>query len=76
MPWTEAFWKPIKLKDGRAIATLAEARVLILSLPASRQELQLWLEAMDLLARASEFPNARDEALAAMLVALRADGLI
>jgi hypothetical protein len=71
MPWSDAFWKPIKLKDGRTVATLAEARVLILSLPGSQQEPH-WVEASELLARASEFPSARDIALAAMLRALRA----
>jgi hypothetical protein len=76
MPWTDQFWRPIKLKDGRSVATLAEARVLILSLPASQQEMPHWVEASDLLARASEFPNAQDLALAAMLQALRAEGLI
>jgi hypothetical protein len=37
MAWSDEFWKPIKLKDGRSVATLAEARVLILSLPGSKQ---------------------------------------
>jgi hypothetical protein len=76
MPWSDEFWKPIKLKNGRSVATLGEARVLILSLRASQQELPHWVEASDLLARASEFPSARDLALAAMLEALRADGLL
>jgi hypothetical protein len=76
MPWTDQFWRPIKLKDGRSVATLAQARVLILSLPAAQQESPQWVEASDLLARASEFPSARDLALAAMLEALRAEGLI
>jgi hypothetical protein len=44
MPWSDAFWKPIKLKDGRTVATLAEAKVLILSLPGSQQEPH-WVEA-------------------------------
>jgi hypothetical protein len=70
------FWRPIKLKKGRSIATFGEARVLILSLPPSQQELPHWVEASDLLARSSEFPGARDLALATMLQALRAAGLL
>jgi hypothetical protein len=76
MPWTDPFWKPIKLKDGRTIATLGEGRVFILALPAALQGTPLWLEATELLARASEFPSARDEALAAMLKALKAEGFL
>ena len=76
MPWSDEFWRPIKLKDGRSVATLGQARVSILSLPASQQELPHWVEASELLARASEFPNALELALAAMLEALAADGLL
>jgi hypothetical protein len=76
MSWTDAFWRPIKLKDGRSVATLGEARVLLLSPPASEQELPHRVAASGLLARASEFPRARDLALAAMLEALRAEGLL
>ena len=76
MPWSDAFWRPIKLKDGRSVATLGQARVLILSLPASQQELPHWVQMSELLARASEFPSARELALAAMLEALTADGLL
>jgi hypothetical protein len=76
MPWTDSFWKPIKLKDGRRIATLAEGRVFILSLPAPQQEQPHWLEATELLARASEFPSARDEALATMLQGMKAQGVL
>jgi hypothetical protein len=33
MPWTDSFWKPIKLNDGRALTTLGDARELISTLP-------------------------------------------
>jgi hypothetical protein len=76
MPWSDEFWRPIKLKDGRSVATLGQARVSILWLPASQQELQHWVEASELLARASEFPNARDWRWRRWLEALTADGLL
>jgi hypothetical protein len=33
MPWVRKFDEPIALKDGRTIATLADARRLMVSLP-------------------------------------------
>jgi hypothetical protein len=33
MAWSDEFWKPIKLKDGRTLATLGDAREFISTLP-------------------------------------------
>jgi hypothetical protein len=76
MPWTDAFWKPIKLNDGRVLSTLGDARELIVSLPALKQAEGHWQDAEELLTRASIAPSARDDALAAMLRSLRIEGLI
>jgi hypothetical protein len=42
MPWTRNFPTPIILKDGRSIATLNQARELILSIPPLQRETFLW----------------------------------
>jgi hypothetical protein len=76
MPWTAQFSRPIELKDGRTLVTLGKARFFLLSLPAANQDEPHWVDTMTLLLRASEFPNAIDEALAVMLIALKAEGLI
>jgi len=70
-PWTMKFWNAIKLNDGHMIATLGEARVPVLSLPASQQEELHWEAAAELLKRAADSPSAMDDALAAMLHALK-----
>jgi hypothetical protein len=64
MGWEAKLWKPIKLKDGRKIEALREARDLILTLPQFRQRNPDWLFASELLARASKSISAVDDALA------------
>jgi hypothetical protein len=76
MPWTDQFWKPIKLKDGRVLSSLGDARELIASLPAMKQAEGHWQDAEELLTRASIAPSAKDEVLAAVVRALRVEGLI
>ena len=76
MAWTEPFWKPIKLRDGRALNTLADARELIAALPASKQAESRWQNSQALLTRASTSSSAMDEALTVVLGALKAEGLI
>jgi hypothetical protein len=76
MPWTDSFWKPIKLNDGRTLTTLGDARELIASLPPMKQAEGHWQDAEELLTRASIAPSAKDEALAAVVRALRAEGLL
>jgi hypothetical protein len=76
MPWTDPFWKPIKLNDGRALATLGDARELIASLPAMKRAEGHWQDAEELLTRASIAPSAKDEAQAAVVRALKTEGLI
>jgi len=76
MPWTARFWRPIALKDGRTIATLADARDVLLSAPSIAQRQPHWRDAAELLSRAARSKSAMDEALWQMLRALKAEGLI
>jgi hypothetical protein len=76
MPWTDSFWKPIKLNDGRLLTTLGDARELIATLPPAAQVAERWLDADEMLVRAEAAPSARDEALAAVVRALKAEGLL
>jgi hypothetical protein len=76
MPWTDEFWRPINLKDGRRIGGLAAARVLILSLPEPSQSHAHWQHAVEMLSRAAESKSAIDDAQAQMLRALKAEELI
>jgi hypothetical protein len=76
MPWTNPFWKPIKLNDGGVLSTLGEARELIAMLPALKQAEGHWRDADEMLVRAEAAPSAMDDALAAMVRALKAEGLI
>jgi hypothetical protein len=76
MAWETKFWKPVKLKNGRTIETLGDARDLIRSLPQFRRRNSEWQFALELLARASEATSLADDALAQLLRALKAEGLI
>jgi hypothetical protein len=76
MAWTEPFWKPIKLRDGRTLTTLDDARELISTLPPTAQVAERWLDADEMLVRAETAPSARDDALAAVVRVLKAEGLI
>ena len=76
MAWETKFWKPVKLRSGRRIDTLGEARDLIRFLPQFRRQSPDRRLACELLARASEATSLVDEALAQMLRALKAEGLV
>jgi hypothetical protein len=76
MPWSDPFWKPIKLNDGRLLSTLEDAREFIATLPALKQADGHWQDAEEILSRASVAPSAMDDALAAVVRALKTEGLI
>jgi hypothetical protein len=42
MPWSRKLATPITLKDGRTIATLSQARELMLSLPITHRRGDMW----------------------------------
>jgi hypothetical protein len=76
MTWARKFAKPIALKDGRTIETLADARNFILF--QSDQEQLFWHYAAELLIEAATNGDERaiDEARAQLTRALRAERLI
>jgi hypothetical protein len=76
MPWTRKFREPIALKDGRVIATLDDARVVMRSLPARSQSSDVWLYAGGLMLEAATANGPIRETAAELRRALRADGLL
>jgi hypothetical protein len=76
MAWTDQFWKPIKLADGRVIKSLGDARAMMLTLPHDQRESPHWRHATEIVARAASSPSVIDDALSQTLTALKADGLV
>jgi hypothetical protein len=76
MPWSRPLSQPIVLKDGRVIATLNDARVVMRSLPATSQGRDVWLYAGGLMLEAATSNVPIGEAAAQLRRALRADGLL
>jgi hypothetical protein len=58
IPWTAPLAKPIRLDDGRTIATLAGARSLLLSLPERDQQRPRWQRLAGLLLSAADADDA------------------
>jgi hypothetical protein len=52
--WNARLRKPIRLRDGRTIKTLSDAKYFFLSLPARDQQLQKWQRLARLLAAAAK----------------------
>jgi hypothetical protein len=78
MPWSRSLTSSYQLKDGRAIATLADARELLLSLPVRHQENEHWIFAASLLLDANDTTQKSDieAATVQMGMALRIEGLL
>jgi hypothetical protein len=76
MTWARKFAPSIELKDGRTIATLAEARAIMLSLSERRRRSEHWLYAGELLREAATTKGALGRARAQLSRALEAEGLI
>jgi hypothetical protein len=78
MPWTQKFPEPIKLNNGRKIATLGQAREFMLALPERHQSRPFWQYAAELLIEAAERGDRAgvDDAAAQLSRALAAEGLI
>jgi hypothetical protein len=49
MPWSRPLSTPIELKDGRTIATLAEVREIMLSIPLHVRRSDVWRYVAELL---------------------------
>jgi hypothetical protein len=71
MSWTRKFPEPITLKDGSKIATLGQARELMLALPERHQSRPFWQYAAERGDRASVA-----DATAQLSRALAAEGLL
>jgi hypothetical protein len=78
MPWTRKLAVPIKLNDGRTIATLGQAREMMLSLPIDHRRGNMWRYTADLLneAAADNSYVPHTEAEAQFMRALNDEGLI
>lgn len=74
MPWTRRLTRPIALKDGRLLITLADARAVMLALPERRRRNELWLYAGALLLEAAVLGGAMAETAAQQTRALKAEG--
>jgi hypothetical protein len=77
MPWTCKLKSSIDINDGRRLATLGDARALILALPALRQADAHWRRTSGLLARAAKGKAVSSGEVNAQLSrSLKAEGLI
>ena len=76
MPWDQRFSVPIALLDGRTIATLSDAREMMLSLSPSQRRLAVWRFTSLMLTDAA-LDDARLEQAALLFTrALAAEGLL
>jgi hypothetical protein len=75
--WSKKLPEPIKLRDGRELRTLSDARALILGLAESRQHRPTWAYAVELLLHAAETGKRDDlnDAWAQISRAAYAEGL-
>jgi hypothetical protein len=75
--WSKKLPEPVRLKDGRELITLSDARALILGLAESRQARPTWLYAIELLLKAADTGKRADvvDAWAQIARAAHADGL-
>jgi transposase len=76
MPWTRPFPAPIVLRDGRTLATLADARGFIRTLTKHRRRAEQWQYAEGLLLEAATGRGAMGETNSHLLEALKVEGLI
>ena len=76
MTWARKFVDPIALKDGRTIATLADARAVIGSLPETARRKEDWLYAGGLVQEAATLNGPMKITVAQLTRALIAEGLI
>jgi hypothetical protein len=78
MTWSRRLPQPLRLNDGRTIATLAQARDLMLALARERETNPQWRDAAELLMKAAYRGRQASihDAGAQLSRALRADGLI
>jgi hypothetical protein len=76
MPWSRKLIEPIILNDGRIIATLAQAREMMISIPPPQRQLAVWRFAAQRLNEASTDLSLLVEAEELLRRALKVDGLL
>jgi hypothetical protein len=79
MVWTRRFPTPLVLKDGQALASLAQARDFILEMTERRQAKDFWQQASESLMKAATRSSTQGDiarAVDQLTAALRAEGLM
>jgi hypothetical protein len=76
MNWDTKFWKPVRLKDGRAMATLGEARTFVSAHQERGARNAEWQSVSELLGRAAYSNSLADDALSQLIRALKVEGLV
>jgi hypothetical protein len=76
LTWSRKFAEPIALKDGRVVATLSDARALLLTLPERYQLQAHWQYAGELLLNAAEHKSGLTDAWAQLRRALIVEGML
>jgi len=76
MNWSRSLAKPITLRDGRNIGTVAAALALMLSLPSLNQRQAVWHDVGELLAEAAKDKSWIRDVEAQLSQALKSEGLI
>jgi hypothetical protein len=76
MPWSRKLAEPIALKDGRTIATLGDAREMMLSIPPNHRQDAVWRYHAELLDEAAADRASVAEVEEMLLRGLRAAGLL
>jgi hypothetical protein len=76
MPWTRKLANKIKLKDGRTIGTLNQARELLLSIPPPQRETSLWRYIAKALDDAASERASVEEVQAMLIRGLKIAGLL
>jgi hypothetical protein len=76
MPWDRRFGVPIALLDGRTIATLSDAREVLLTIAPFAQKQAVWRYIAELLKEAAADRAAMTEVEEMLLRGLNTEGLI
>jgi hypothetical protein len=76
LPWSRKLATPIKLNDGRTIATLSQARGIMLSLPRAHRRGDIWRDTADLLDEAAAESSYVPHTEAQFMRSLKTEGLI
>jgi hypothetical protein len=76
MPWSRPLFEPLVLNDGRVVATLNDARVIMRPLPAASQSRDDWFYAGGLMLEAATADGPIPETAAQLMRALKAERLI